>query len=645
MPKYQAYVVTVGSEIGVFTRWLDVRARTDGISGAAQQGFKDWAEAREYFDEARARGETKVVTRAPQPERRDRDRPEAEMKVTQPRQRPKQPSEQKPYVRTGGGTSRAGGGGWSPASGSAKRFAHIEAAVEEANREKQRSASARERRTEAPQRTASGAAPSGARAITAPPRFQSAASPHRDPAPACVSAVSASRQRQREPAARASVPPAASAREAEPPKSSTSFSTSSSPPTAVTQTRNVFSSDGGSQSSRYAQSLSYASSPGNSSAGLRSPPLSSSDWQSHLSEPSTLRTQYFPPRDRHARHAQARSPELTRSPLSRSPPAVLEGRPQSPAMSDSEYATAPNTPEAPNIDLPEENDPGLRRRPSAEAMPPPPLPPARDKARMSEMAPQSATSPSERRSRQLLGRSMSEAQVQTEHDLHPRRRKQDDAAVQTTTPLKKRYTDGQVQTSRVSSPQTSPLRATSSEGDVFRRSPASMGRPVCGCVRPEYVCRRCGGRERIQSSASHSPALFSSSNSSDRPPPESTTPSASPASVSSKSRASLVTPVPSTPSSPSSERRSLRSPIGGHTPIMGPSETQTFMRPITNSIQATMDAMNFSETARGAQAVVHDMRFDPRSPIQHGTTIPAGTSGSVTRPSPAMLPLNSLLFG
>ncbi len=613
---------------------LDVQHRTDGISGAAQQGFRDWDEAKEYFDDALARGETRVVTRAPQPERRAREQPAAKMKAPKQRQRPtqqKQPTRSEQRPRTGGGSSVARGGSWSPASGSAKRDAEIKAAVEEVNREKQRSASARERRTEPLQRAASGAAPSGTRAITAPPRLPTAVSPHPVSASAsAAAAASASRQRQQVLSARASVPPAASAREAEPPKSSASFSTTSSPPTAVTQTKNIFSSDGGNQSpGPYAQSLSYASSPGNWSAGLRSPPLASSDCQSHLSEPSTLRTQYFPSdflaRQAKARSPQrtARSPEMMSSPLARSPPVVSNGRrPPSPAMSDSEYATAPNTPEVQNIDLPAEHSPTVRRRTSTEAMPPPPLPPPpRDTTRISEGTSESTTSPSKRRKSRLVGRSMSEAQVQTEHTVQTRRRMQDHAAVQTNAPMK-RYMEGQAQTSPVSSPRTSSLRATSSEGNVFGHSPASTTRPVCMCVRPRHICRFCGGEERIRSSASHSPAP--SARSSVRPPPESTTPSASPVSVSSKSRASLVTPVPSTPSSPSSERRSLRSPVGGHTPILGPSETQMFMRPITNSIQATMNAMNFSEPARGAGAVVHDMRFDPRSPLQRGTTIPAG---------------------
>ncbi|RPD75314.1 hypothetical protein L226DRAFT_560369 [Lentinus tigrinus ALCF2SS1-7] len=626
MPRKQAYVVTVGSEIGVFTRWLDVRARTDGISGSRQEGFTDWEEAQEYFDEALARGETRVVHPAPKRERPERKQNVAEMpKVKEPRQRPTQQqqsarTEQKPWARRG--TSAGSGDRWNHYNGRAKRDAEIAASVEEVKRE-QRSASARERRTEPLQHAAPGhgEVPSAARAITAPPRLTSASS---HPASASASAANAvSRQRSIAPASRASVPPA---REPEPTKTpSASFSTSSSPPTAVTQTKNVFSSDGGG-SPRYAQSLSYASSPGDSSVGLRTPSLASSDWRSHLSEPSSLGTQYFPEdwlarqkqarrQERSSLQAAARSPEMASSPLARSPPTVFEDRPQSP--SESEYATAPNTPEVQSVDLPEEHSPSLRRRPSAEAMPPPPVPPPRTERTTPSMAESHSTmAPSKRRARNLVGRSLSDAQVQTEREPQFRRRKRDDVAVQAA-PSKKHYTDGQVQTSRASSTRTSPLRATSSESNVFGHSPASTYGPVCMCVQPKYVCRCCGGKQRIQSTGSHSPAFSSTS----------------------------VTPVPPPPSSSSSERQTLRSPIGGHTPLMGPSETQVFMRPITNSIQATMDAMKFSEPARGASAVVHDMRFDPRSPIQRGTAIPAGTSGSVTRPSPAMLPLNSLLFG
>lgn len=44
------------------------------------------------------------------------------------------------------------------------------------------------------------------------------------------------------------------------------------------------------------------------------------------------------------------------------------------------------------------------------------------------------------------------------------------------------------------------------------------------------------------------------------------------------------------------------------------------------SIQAAMDTMHFSEKAGGPgdTAVVHDVAFDPRSPLQRGTTVPAG---------------------
>ena len=622
----------------LFRRRCDVRYRTDGISGAAQQGFTDWEEAWKYFREAHARGETRVVHRAPKPEPGERVHPSDVVdmpKIKEPRGRlnpqkhyQKQYPQQSAQSEKNSGTERGSfvgsGGGRGSASGIAKRNAQIAAGMEEGKRDLQRNASARERRTVTPQRTASDGVPYTARAITAPPGLASASSWH--PALDSASAIiPASRQRQRG----SSAPRAAPGREPEPPKTSTTFSTSSSPPTAITQTKNVFSIDGESRSSRYAQSLSYASSPGNSPEGLRSPPLSLSDWRSHLSEPSSLQTQYFPAnwperqqqdqRRRRGSQATARNQEMSTS-QARRLPAVFQDRPPSPEMSDSEYATAPNTPENQTVDLPHEFSLRRDRRLSAEAMPPPPLPPSRaEKTRPTMTEPERTVRPA-KTTINTVGRSLSETQVRGEREPESRRRKQDNTMAQSTSPLKKRYTDGQVQTKRIASPPQSPLRGTASEGNVFAHSPASTSKSICMCDRPQYVCRCCGGEQRIQSaSASHSPAL--STGSSAVPPSDSAKSYASPVSVASKS---VKTPVPSTPSSPSSEHRSMQSPVGGHTPLMGTSERQVGMRPITNSIHATMEAMNFSETARGAEPVVHDMRFDPRSPIQRGTTIPAG---------------------
>lgn len=39
------YVIYVGSEIGIFDNWDDVKARTNGYSGAIQKSFKSYREA------------------------------------------------------------------------------------------------------------------------------------------------------------------------------------------------------------------------------------------------------------------------------------------------------------------------------------------------------------------------------------------------------------------------------------------------------------------------------------------------------------------------------------------------------------------------------------------------------------------------
>ncbi|KAH9895093.1 hypothetical protein C8Q73DRAFT_790274 [Cubamyces lactineus] len=65
MPKYKAYVVTVGTETGVFAQWIDVKAVTDGVPGSSYQGYKDWSEAEAAFKKARGEGKTKIVKISP----------------------------------------------------------------------------------------------------------------------------------------------------------------------------------------------------------------------------------------------------------------------------------------------------------------------------------------------------------------------------------------------------------------------------------------------------------------------------------------------------------------------------------------------------------------------------------------------------
>ena len=59
---------------------------------------------------------------------------------------------------------------------------------------------------------------------------------------------------------------------------------------------------------------------------------------------------------------------------------------------------------------------------------------------------------------------------------------------------------------------------------------------------------------------------------------------------------------------------------------MGPSEARTHINSPTMGIQEGLNVMSFSQTAQGVgnDAVVHNMLFDPRSPIHRGTRIPAG---------------------
>ncbi|KAI9061761.1 hypothetical protein FKP32DRAFT_1677952 [Trametes sanguinea] len=63
------------------------------------------------------------------------------------------------------------------------------------------------------------------------------------------------------------------------------------------------------------------------------------------------------------------------------------------------------------------------------------------------------------------------------------------------------------------------------------------------------------------------------------------------------------------------------------------------------SLQAGLDALVPTSPSRST-TVAHDTTFDPRSPIQRGTLIPSDSPdrNALLRPSPMMLPLNSLLF-
>lgn len=61
MARRKWYVVIVGKEIGVFTSWLEVGPLVKGVPGALHQSFETEEEARRVFEQARAKGNTKIV--------------------------------------------------------------------------------------------------------------------------------------------------------------------------------------------------------------------------------------------------------------------------------------------------------------------------------------------------------------------------------------------------------------------------------------------------------------------------------------------------------------------------------------------------------------------------------------------------------
>ncbi|KAI0779329.1 hypothetical protein C8Q74DRAFT_684642 [Fomes fomentarius] len=598
----RVYVVTVGRETGVFDDWLKVQSLTIGVPGSAYRRCRNYTEADRYLRDAMNEGRVEKVRLAP--DRRDSGRAEPEQNRAQRAHNQHQETrrEVKREERRAGRGASSRTGSASTTNGRAVRNALIAAAVEDVKREKEQngngvynagSASAREfRRPEPSSRTGVAGRYSGRRTnevATASPRL---------PYPSARTGASASVVRTSpQGIARPAVRPVRQVQQGA--KTSSSLSTSSSPPTAVTQTRNVFSSsESANVSPRYAQSLSYASSPGNSSAGMRSPPIASSDRRSRLSSPSSLGTRYFP-EDYPARQAQAHAAQ------------------RGPRLSDevSEYATAPNTPEMPDVDLPDLNSTSIAiecmdvRSPVVS----PPQPPPQG------MTTSTSNNTSSRRKTPVT-RSLSDAQVQTEARL----RQLAEAIVQTASPTERRYINDEAQTS---TPRAIPLRATASEGV---KSFGEQG--ICACRHPDYICRRCG----------RTPTHVMG-------PVDSHLASATPVSAASPSSPSSVRTSGSfeTPSiRASTDSQSVQSPQGGNTPFMGPSERNMDVMSSVLSIQAAMDTMHFSERGGGPghTAVVHDVAFDPRSPLQRGTTVPAGTSGSAARPSPAMVPRNSLLF-
>ena len=330
--------------------------------------------------------------------------------------------------------------------------------------------------------------------------------------------------------------------------------------------------------------------------------LASSDLRTHLSSPSSCSTRYFP-EDWLERHEQKR--ESNESEWRRDD--------QSPVLSLSEYVTAPSTPEQGCMEL--EDD--------VEDM------------------------------RGVPGISTS---------------KRTGSRVEWSEPSPKRQHRGnQDQTSFVASL----LRASTAVMDVpVRPLPGGDSGP-CVCEHPEYACINCGQRPGIKVSNARSAA--GQPRSSRAPSTMTTTAFPVPSELlfasasTSSSRARSGTSASAIPHSVRTRSGSSSSRLhgGGHTPIMDPSETRAHTRPQSARIQESLGTVKLAEAGRGvvgAEPVVHDVSFDPRSPIQRGTSIPVGyvvlfvlicaakrrcsrvcrlcrTSGSAVRPSPAMAPV------
>ncbi|KAI1795744.1 hypothetical protein LXA43DRAFT_1167520, partial [Ganoderma leucocontextum] len=421
-------------------------------------------------------------------------------------------------------------------------------------------------------------------------------------------------------------------------------------PTHQTQTRNQFTNSP--STPRYAQSLSYASSPSS---------LASSDLRTHISSPSSFGTRYFP-EDWLARLGQGDR--------------EVHGGHQSPVLSVSEYATAPNTPELGSIELEAEVDvedtrglgiaspsPSVRNRvgwfepsssssstksrsktrsratsppatltatqvissPSATSTPRRTIPMSNSvNDRFSPSIASVLPSPPSREPKPAtrVTRSLSEAEVQTDSPPQARRRKNPEAMVQVAPPAppkRSQHLDNQVQTS----PVASPLHTSAGVGDVPVRP--LIGGPPCACEHPEYACIHCGKCPRTERCGARS--AFGHSRSSRAPSTSTTTASpTSTSTVSSSVPTPSATPASAGPSSVSSRSSTPRSLVGGHTPRMGPSESRAYAQSPTARVQASLGMMSFSEVAHtaGAEPVVHDVSFDPRSPIQRGTSVPAG---------------------
>ncbi|KAI0330984.1 hypothetical protein GY45DRAFT_1322904 [Cubamyces sp. BRFM 1775] len=461
MPRYKAYVVTVGTKTGVFAQWLDVKAVTDGVPGASYQGFKDWGEALAAFNKARREGKTKIVKIGPPEEESPSaartartasvnasgrytqdDRREA--RQDQDRRHERGELQQQSTSPRANAVSRSGS--TQSAEARAARDAAIADELEQVRRERQQQASSR-----------------GGQLAGRGGLFTSSIATYQN------RESTSARTLQPSPS-HASTPPRATItrRATEPALDSdgrSEPSTSSSPPTGVTVLERGSSASALSpRSLQSTSSFSYWSdepeSPGGpaqaQSRGARSPApsissevtgstfLSSADVRSDLSSPSSCGTRYFP-EDYLSRVRAKRERASARSPV-RSPASVVSEVPVTPMADEPSMLFAPHEP----------MQSFASTRPAATSGP---------QVHVYPVSTSSAVRPNK-----PSIKTYDDAGVQNDRHTAPSNRA--DANVQTIE--QRRYVSTRTQTSPMLAPE------------------AARPGERCGCERPEWVCRCCG---------------------------------------------------------------------------------------------------------------------------------------------------------
>ncbi|PIL29753.1 hypothetical protein GSI_08192 [Ganoderma sinense ZZ0214-1] len=579
MEKKEAYVVLVGVKPGAYKEWEDASPYVIGVPQSQYEGFEDMAAAIEFYEDAHMKGTTRTVKKPPstdeeleekarrnrrrrgekerQPRRRDDSSPSASVQAPAPTLRGSSAGKAARDAQIAAALTKGRKNWIGPSASSPSVIPGERGQSDELSRHAARTRSATEPAYHVqPEVQQSRTVPESPRT---PPRHRFERRTIELP--------------QLEPELLPRMPEMETASDCE------SCGLTSDILTYETQMRNRFTDSPGLLTPRYAQSLSYASSPSSS--------LVLSDLCTHLSSPSSCGTRYFP-EDWLARQGYGQRWE--------SNDREGHGDDGSSVLSLSKYATTPNAPEEGIIEL-EDGVEDTRGVPSP--------------------SPTCAHS----RAGWSTGKHLSSC---SSANPKAKMKARSSAMPPPATP-----------TEAISSLNTTlTLRRTSKNpvGDVPVR-PLPGGLP-CACEHPAYVCINCGRRPRTERSLAPSFASTIAT-------------TASPVLFELSPLIASGMPASAIPSSVMVSTRSSSSRSHAkHTPVVGPSETRAYTRSPTARIQESLGMMSFSEAARGvgAEVVVHDVSFDPRSPIQRGTNIPVGTSGSAVRPSPptAPVPMGSL---